>query len=55
MSHDNSTFERMSRQSKFSKPPHDGTTSKDAKRVRERKEQSFQRTDKRQQWQEVEF
>jgi hypothetical protein len=55
MGYDNSTFERTKRPAKRAKPPGDFEASKDAQRIRERKEPTFQRTDKRQQWQGVEF
>ncbi len=56
MGHNNSTFERTPRSGKLAKPPGDFDASRDAKRVRERKEPTFQRNDKRQQWQDsVEF
>lgn len=53
MAYTNSNYERNSRSNKRVKPPGDFDTAKDAKRIRERKEPTFQRTDKRQQWQDA--
>lgn len=47
MTYGNGNFERTSRSNKRVKPPGDFDSAKDAKRVRERKEPTFQRTDKR--------
>lgn len=52
MGHTNSNYERNSRSNKRVKPPGDFDTAKEVKRTRERKESSFLRTDKRQQWQD---